>query len=69
VKLHERDCLVGCCWGKVLSNNNNKLEASFCERRVICVPYVWWRHETVMVRGKGQVRFRELKSGRFIKKP
>jgi hypothetical protein len=38
-------------------------------RRVIRVPFVWWRHETVMVRGKGQARYRDLKSGRFIKKP
>ena len=38
-------------------------------RRVIRVPSVWWRIETVMVRGKGQARYRDLKSGRFIKKP
>jgi hypothetical protein len=28
-----------------------------------------WRFETVKVRGKGQVRYRDLKTGRFIKKP
>ena len=28
-----------------------------------------WRYETVTVRGKPQVRFRDLKTGRFIKKP
>ena len=28
-----------------------------------------WRHETVTVRGKPQVRYRDLKTGRFIKKP
>ena len=28
-----------------------------------------WRHETVTVRGKNQVRYRDLKTGRFIKKP
>ena len=28
-----------------------------------------WRHETVTVRGKSQVRYRDLKTGRFIKKP
>jgi hypothetical protein len=28
-----------------------------------------WRHETVSVRGKSQVRYRDLKTGRFIKKP
>jgi hypothetical protein len=39
------------------------------DRRVIRVPSVWWRHETVMVRGKGQTRYRDVKSGRFIKKP
>jgi len=28
-----------------------------------------WRHETVKVRGKIQDRYRDLKTGRFIKKP
>ena len=28
-----------------------------------------WRHETVTVRGKSQVRYRDLATGRFIKKP
>lgn len=28
-----------------------------------------WRHETVTVKGKTQYRFRDLKTGRFIKKP
>jgi len=28
-----------------------------------------WRYETVTVRGKPQVRHRDLKTGRFIKKP
>jgi hypothetical protein len=28
-----------------------------------------YRHETVTVRGKSQVRYRYLKTGRFIKKP
>jgi hypothetical protein len=28
-----------------------------------------WRHETVIVRGKSQVRYRDLRTGRFIKKP
>lgn len=28
-----------------------------------------WRRETVTVRGKPQVRHRDLKTGRFIKKP
>ena len=28
-----------------------------------------WRHETVTVKGKSQVRYRDLKTGRFIKKP
>ena len=31
--------------------------------------FPFWRFETVRVRGKGQVRYRDLKSGRFIKKP
>jgi hypothetical protein len=39
------------------------------ERSVIRFPSVWWRHETVMVKEKGQIRYRDLKSGRFIKKP
>jgi hypothetical protein len=33
------------------------------------VPFVSWRHETVLARGKGQARYRDLKSGRFIRKP
>jgi len=28
-----------------------------------------WRHETVTVRGKQQTRYRDLTTGRFIKKP
>lgn len=28
-----------------------------------------WRRETVTVRGKPQIRHRDLKTGRFIKKP
>ena len=28
-----------------------------------------WKRETVIVRGKSQVRYRDLKTGRFIKKP
>ena len=28
-----------------------------------------WRHETVTVKGKPQVRYRDLKTGRFIKRP
>ena len=28
-----------------------------------------WRRETVTVKGKSQVRYRDLKTGRFIKKP
>jgi hypothetical protein len=28
-----------------------------------------WRRETVTVRGKSQVRYRDLRTGRFIKKP
>ncbi|GEM_PF-1916759 len=30
---------------------------------------VTWRHETVTVRGSSQDRYRDLKTGRFIKKP
>jgi hypothetical protein len=39
------------------------------ERRVFRFPTISWRHETVVVRGKGQARYRDLRSGRFIKKP
>ena len=28
-----------------------------------------WRRETVTVRGKPQVRYRDIKTGRFVKKP
>lgn len=28
-----------------------------------------WRHETIKVRGKPQSRYRDLKTGRFVKKP
>ena len=28
-----------------------------------------WRHETVTVRGKQQTRYRDVNTGRFIKKP
>lgn len=28
-----------------------------------------WRHETVTVRGKKQLRYRDVKTGRFIKRP
>ena len=28
-----------------------------------------WKQETISVRGKSQVRYRDLKTGRFIKKP
>ena len=28
-----------------------------------------WKRETVTVRGKAQVRYRDVKTGRFIKKP
>lgn len=28
-----------------------------------------WRHETVIVKGKSQDRYRDLRTGRFIKKP
>jgi hypothetical protein len=39
------------------------------ERGVFTVPSMLWRHETVMVKGKGQARYRDLKSDRFIRKP
>ena len=33
------------------------------------VPKMTWRHESVIVMGKSQDRYRDLKTGRFIKKP
>jgi hypothetical protein len=33
------------------------------------IQYQTWRHETVIVRGKSQDRYRDLQTGRFIKKP
>jgi hypothetical protein len=30
---------------------------------------VTWKHESVNIRGKSQGRYRDLKTGRFIKKP
>jgi hypothetical protein len=30
---------------------------------------VTWIHEVVTVKGKSQVRYRDVKTGRFIKKP
>jgi hypothetical protein len=32
-------------------------------------PKQTWKLETVTVRGKSQVRYRDIKTGRFIKKP
>ena len=32
-------------------------------------PKQTWKHEIVTVRGKPQVRYRDIKTGRFIKKP
>ncbi len=33
------------------------------------VRYVGWRKESITVRGKNQTRFRDTKTGRFVKKP
>ena len=33
------------------------------------VPKQTWRYETVTVRGKPQVRYRDIKTGRFLKNP
>jgi hypothetical protein len=45
----------------------------FVERRPVARFHgrtaVTWRHEVVTVKGKSQVRYRDLKTGRFIKKP
>ena len=45
----------------------------FVERTPVARVYgrtaVTWRHEVVTVKGKSQVRYRDLKTGRFIKKP
>jgi hypothetical protein len=32
-------------------------------------PEITWRHETIKVKGKSQERYRDIKTGRFIKKP
>jgi hypothetical protein len=46
------------------------IPVAYVERREIAyVPSMLWRHETVMVRGKSQARYRDLKSGRFIRRP
>lgn len=46
---------------------------AFVERRPVARFYgriaVTWRHEVVTVKGKSQVRYRDLRTGRFIKKP
>ena len=42
------------------------------ERRIsrfTSVPEMTWRYESVIVMGKSQGRYRDLKTGRFIKKP
>jgi hypothetical protein len=45
----------------------------FIERRPVAHFHgrtaVTWRHEVVTVKGKSQVRYRDVKTGRFIKKP
>ena len=45
----------------------------FVERRPVAWSHgrttVTWRHEVVTVKGNSQVRYRDLKTGRFIKKP
>lgn len=38
-------------------------------RHFASVPKMAWRHELVIVMGKSQSRYRDLKTGRFIKKP
>jgi len=39
------------------------------ERSYQPVTHQTWRFETVSVRGKAQQRYRDIKTGRFIKKP
>jgi hypothetical protein len=48
------------------------LRDGFRRRNTIYFPYspnISWRHETVSVRGRIQHRYRDNRSGRFIKKP
>jgi hypothetical protein len=48
------------------------LREGFGRRNTIYFPYspnISWRHETVSVRGRMQQRYRDIKSGRFMKKP
>jgi hypothetical protein len=54
---------------KDTSAQNRALAREAQRLGISTVASVWWRHETVKVRGRGQARYRDLKSGRFIKKP
>jgi len=59
---------------RALANEAHRLGIPvFVERRPVAFSQgrtaVTWRHETVTVKGKSQTRYRDLKTGRFIKKP
>lgn len=41
----------------------------FPQLRTIRIPRKTWKHEILIVRGKPQHRFRDLRTGRFVKKP
>ena len=58
---------------RALANEAHRLGIPvFIERRHVARFYgrtaVTWRKEAVTVKGKSQVRYRDLKTGRFIKK-
>lgn len=54
--------------GKRLGFRDAKLETYFSRQPRVFARKTW-RRETVTVRGKSQVRYRDLKTGRFITKP
>jgi len=47
---------------------DTKIPAYF-KRKTEVSAKITWRRETVTVRGKNQNRYRDLRTGRFIKKP
>lgn len=58
---------------KALAVEAQRLGIPVFERRPVTCFHgrtaVTWRQEAVTVKGKSQVRYRDLKTGRFIKKP
>jgi hypothetical protein len=59
---------------RALANEAHKLGIPVFGKRRPVVRFhgrttVTWRHEVVTVKGKSQIRYRDLKTGRFIRKP